>query len=254
MAPVFGSYSRAWDFETLSKKRAMWMMGGDSSAGELEESGRRKARLIAGQLAPTDRVLEIGCGTGRIMKHLAPECAELHGIDVSRRVLGLAKAHLGEVPNVTLHRGSGSDLGGLDSETFDFCYSNQVFSTLRREDVLKYLAEMQRVLTPGGKILVHFLSLEDPRMAAEFREYAMESSMLTLTRRRYYTAVEVRIFAEINGFEDVSVETEGDAHWLRGRKPKTARAPTTIAEPPEALVRVAPPLHDRFVDNVVMRS
>ena len=85
--------------------------------------------------------------------------------------------------------------------------------------MLKYFADMHRVLKPGGGILVHFLSLEDPALAEEFRDYALESSLLPLTRRRYYTADEVRILAEVSQFTNVAVRTEGDAHWLSATKP-----------------------------------
>src|SRR6185369_11961947 len=40
------------------------------------------------------RALEIGCGPGRLMRPLAPHFAEIHGVDVSDRMIQLAERNL----------------------------------------------------------------------------------------------------------------------------------------------------------------
>jgi SAM-dependent methyltransferase len=55
-------------------------------------------------------VLEIGCGTGRVLLPIARQGIEIHGVDNSLSMLGVLKAHLKQEPrevrrNVQLHRG-----------------------------------------------------------------------------------------------------------------------------------------------------
>ena len=59
--------------------------------------------------AGADRVVELGCGSGRLLAVLADQVAELHGVDSSEEALRLAREN---VPaSVELHRG--------DMETFE---------------------------------------------------------------------------------------------------------------------------------------
>ena len=51
-------------------------------------------------LAPTMRDLEIGCGAGRIARHVAPHVRELVCADVSNILLDEARTHLATHPNV----------------------------------------------------------------------------------------------------------------------------------------------------------
>lgn len=59
--------------------------------------------------AGADRVLELGCGSGRMLRALAGQVLDLHGVDASADALALARASL--PPSVTLHR--------AEMETFD---------------------------------------------------------------------------------------------------------------------------------------
>lgn len=58
------------------------------------------------------RVLELGCGSGRILAALAPEVDELHGVDSSEEALSLARKKL--PASVVLHRAEmeSFDVGG----------------------------------------------------------------------------------------------------------------------------------------------
>ncbi len=51
-------------------------------------------------------VLEVGCGTGRLLQKLAPSRLQLHGVDTSEAMLRAARNRLVDVPNVHLHLGS----------------------------------------------------------------------------------------------------------------------------------------------------
>src|SRR5215831_11764368 len=97
------------------------------------------------------KALEIGCGPGRLMRPMSRHFAEIHGVDVSDRMIRLARERLRDTPNAHPHHGSGSDLGLFADATFDFVYSYAVFQHIPSRDVVfQYLREAWRVLRPGG--------------------------------------------------------------------------------------------------------
>ena len=68
---------------------------------------------------PADmRVLDFGCGAGRVTRALAKVFGEVHGVDISGEMVGLARQALADVPNVHIHHGSG---------VFDFAFAFSVF-------------------------------------------------------------------------------------------------------------------------------
>jgi SAM-dependent methyltransferase len=98
-----------------------------------------------------DAALEIGCGPGRLMRPLSRHFTEIHGVDVSDQMIGLAKDRLRDTPNAYPHHSSGSDLSMFPDEKFDFVYSYAVFQHIPSgEVVFNYLREARRVLKTGG--------------------------------------------------------------------------------------------------------
>src|SRR5258708_18610184 len=79
-----------------------------------EQSFERSGANVAAELLPLvgsdARVLEIGCGAGRILQHMAPHCLEAHGADISAEMVALGTKRLKHLPNVHFHHGNGYDL------------------------------------------------------------------------------------------------------------------------------------------------
>lgn len=97
------------------------------------------------------RALEIGCGPGRLMRHLAARFGEVHGVDVSDEMIRLARQKLQDVPHAHVHTGTGSDLRAFADESFDFVYSYAVFQHIPSKEVVwSYLREARRVLKTGA--------------------------------------------------------------------------------------------------------
>jgi SAM-dependent methyltransferase len=96
------------------------------------------------------RIVEIGCGAGRMSKALANVFGEVHAVDISAEMIGIAKARLADVPNVFFHHNNGVDLRDLPSQQFDFALSFIVFQHIPSKQVIEsYVAEVRRVLKPG---------------------------------------------------------------------------------------------------------
>jgi ubiquinone/menaquinone biosynthesis C-methylase UbiE len=97
------------------------------------------------------RALEIGCGPGRLMRPLSASFQEIHGIDVSDRMIRLAERNLEGIEHAQVRTTSGADLSPFASQHFDFVYSYAVFQHIPSRDVvLQYLREAVRVLKTGG--------------------------------------------------------------------------------------------------------
>jgi SAM-dependent methyltransferase len=106
------------------------------------------------ELQAGDRVLEVGCGTGRLLRALAdrlPRAATLVGIDSDARALAIARQDLQDTGALTLTRMDGRALTFGDA-TFDLVCFSRVFVHAANPALL--LSEAARVLRPGGRLLL----------------------------------------------------------------------------------------------------
>lgn len=103
------------------------------------------------EVPPAGSVVEIGCGVGRMTRALAARAAEVVALDVSRRMLELAREHNRGLENVTWLLGDGRSLAGVGDASAGACLSYVVFQHLPDPALtLGYVREIGRVLRPGG--------------------------------------------------------------------------------------------------------
>ena len=97
------------------------------------------------------RVLEIGCGAGRVTRALAKIFGEVHGVDVSGEMIAQARAALADFPNAHLYQNNGTDLKVVPELPFDFAFSTIVFQHIPSRDVIEnYVREVARLLRTGA--------------------------------------------------------------------------------------------------------
>ena len=97
------------------------------------------------------RVIEIGCGAGRITRALARVFGEVHGVDVSGEMIAQAKEAIASQPNASVHQNNGKDLAVLPPGPYDFAFSTIVFQHIpSREIIYSYVREVHRLLRPGA--------------------------------------------------------------------------------------------------------
>ena len=116
----------------------------------------RRRRLVCEALAatPGERTLDAGCGPGFYVAELAEvvgDAGTVVGLDESEAMLGLAAARNEGRQNVSLHPAPVTAMP-LEDESFDAAISVQVLEYVRDVDVA--LAELRRVLRPGGRLVV----------------------------------------------------------------------------------------------------
>ncbi len=97
------------------------------------------------------RVLEIGCGAGRVTRALAQIFGEVYGVDISGEMVRQAKEALSGVANVHIFQNNGKDLSILGDTRFDFAFSSIVFQHVPSREVIEsYVMSVRRRLRPGG--------------------------------------------------------------------------------------------------------
>ena len=103
------------------------------------------------EVSPGERVVEIGCGIGRLTRPLAERAASVVAVDVSARMLELARRLNPDLANVDWLLGDGASLAGIPAASADVCFSYVVFQHIPDPHVtLGYVREIGRVLRPGG--------------------------------------------------------------------------------------------------------
>lgn len=107
--------------------------------------------LLGIQVRPSDDVVDIGCGVGRLTRVLAARARSVQAVDVSSEMLTRARELNAHLENVVWVHGDGASLRGVADGAADACVSHVVFQHFPDpETTYGYVREMGRVLRPGG--------------------------------------------------------------------------------------------------------
>lgn len=153
---VLGAQDPLWAVHVAADKR-----GGRWDVEEFLDLGRTDVAAARERLArlglPTtwDRVLDFGCGAGRLTQALAEHAREVVGVDVSEPMLARARELDRSGGKCTFVHTDTPDLAVLPAGHVDLVYSERVLQHLPAAVVDRYLAEFLRVLRPGGLALLH---------------------------------------------------------------------------------------------------
>ncbi len=122
---------------------AFWA-GGETVVAAFEER-------LGVRIRPEDRLVEIGCGVGRLTRVLASRARCVHALDVSGEMLERARREHPDLHGVVWVQGDGRSLAGIPDAWADGVFSHVVFQHLPDPELTYgYVREMGRVLRPGG--------------------------------------------------------------------------------------------------------
>jgi len=118
--------------------------------------------ICQGQDPRRMRVLEIGCGAGRVTRVFAGYFGEVHAVDISREMVRQARLAVSGFPGAHVYRNNGKDLSAVRSTwrsrfglgeplRMDFAFSFMVFQHIPSRPIIEsYVREVHRLLRPGG--------------------------------------------------------------------------------------------------------
>jgi demethylmenaquinone methyltransferase/2-methoxy-6-polyprenyl-1,4-benzoquinol methylase len=145
-----------------------------------------KRRLIQlASLQPSDRVLDLACGTGDIVFAAAPRVAHAVGLDVTHRMLQLARART-KAPlkgrptdEVVGHPFTGCRVQFVTGDMLALPFPDRSFTVItigyglrNVPDLPQSLREIRRVLAPGGRVLsLDFNRPSNPLVRAAYLAY-----------------------------------------------------------------------------------
>jgi len=118
-------------------------------------TAQNSAAYLLGELRPGQDLLDVGCGPGTITADLATAVTpgQVVGIDASRDVVAEARRHLGAGSPANLRFETGDVYAlAFDDGSFDVVHAHQLLQHVQRP--VDALAEMRRVLRPGGVVAV----------------------------------------------------------------------------------------------------
>ncbi|MDX2224844.1 MAG: methyltransferase domain-containing protein [Rhodospirillaceae bacterium] len=108
-------------------------------------------------LAPGERLVDIGCGTGSLAIRLSRQLpnAAIHGIDPDSAVLAIArKKALRQKAEISFHQGFLSESFLAEFGPFDVVTSSLVFHQVPLREKSNIIGLMRRGLRPGGRVVV----------------------------------------------------------------------------------------------------
>lgn len=134
------------------------LVAGSPDIGWFLDSGRRGADCIRATLirngldvARCRALLDFGCGCGRVTRHWAALEGEVHGTDVHPRLVAWCR---GNLPFGHFRTNALAPPLDYEDGRFDLIYALSVFTHLPEALQQAWMAELFRVLRPGGCLLL----------------------------------------------------------------------------------------------------
>jgi ubiquinone/menaquinone biosynthesis C-methylase UbiE len=118
------------------------------------ETAFKRTLILQAKIAPGHRVLDLGSGTGTLAMAIVENdpAAEMVGLDGDEKIIEIAKSKAAEKGlGITFDHAMSYDLP-YDDDGFDRVLSSFLFHHLDIEDKKRTLAEVLRVLKPGGEL------------------------------------------------------------------------------------------------------
>jgi ubiquinone/menaquinone biosynthesis C-methylase UbiE len=218
------------DWDERARRNAEWFINTVSerqTEREFDRSGREEVKrlirpdlrlLTQGRKARRLRLLEIGCGVGRMTRSLARIFGEVHATDVSGEMIERGRRRLRDLPNVVLAETNGLDFRSFPDGFFDVIFCAFVYQHVPTADAIRAnLTDAFRVLRPGGVFKFQTNSVENEA----FRQLPKD----TWTGQAFGEA-EVRSLASRLGAQMISVTGAGGQYcWSLWRRPAREAEP-----------------------------
>lgn len=149
-----------------SKQKAYW----DKAAEYKRFTTPVSTELLKRYLKPESKILDFGCGQGRILQQLKTEgFSNLSGTDISGNMIKLSRNNL---PYADLKINTGVTIP-YDDSSFDCVIVTAVLTCIiSNNEQKKLISEIKRVLKPDGLVYINdFLINDDQRNIKRYERY-----------------------------------------------------------------------------------
>ena len=188
-----------WLTDRIARKPAGERARETYGADDVHDFARR-AILTALELDADDRLLDIGCGGGLLLRDAIALGVRVTGLDHSVDMVELARER---APGATVVHASAEAMPFRDA-AFTAVTMSVVFFFI--EDPLRVLSEARRVLEPGGRLAVYTTPPELRGTPAAPEPIA--------SRGHFYSDAELGELARQAGFQDVAVRRDNGGQLL----------------------------------------
>jgi ubiquinone/menaquinone biosynthesis C-methylase UbiE len=215
---------------TIKAYKGMGMEGGvarwyDRTTRKDMPEFRALAARIAAAVPPAAQILEVAPGPGFLSIEMARRGLKVRAVDISETFVGIARQNAAaEGAAMQFEQGNASDLP-IQKDSVDFVVCRAAFKNF--SEPVKALAEMRRVLRPGGTALI--IDLRRDVSGAEIKHYADGLGVNLLNRllirftfkttliKRAYMIEEMRRMAMEAGWTDPRIDSSplGFEAWLK---------------------------------------
>jgi len=190
-------------------------------------------RFVEEHCPRTGRLLDLGCGTGRLLALFAQHGYGVLGVDLSEEMLAVTRSKIGAA--VPLLRANIADLNGLRDQGFDYaaCLFSTLGMVLGAANRRRVVAHVFRLLRPGGCFVLHvhnrwFNVWNAPGRACLLKDWwgqaesgdrvmPVHQGVAGLTLHLFTRGESVRLLTEagfrIREIRPVSLRTDGRLPW-----------------------------------------
>ena len=123
-------------------------------------TGRNEIKAVLGYatrigvcIDKTSPALDFGCGVGRLTRALADQFSECVGVDISPAMINQARELSRDLSHCRFLLNEDIQLKSLPDNYFGFIYSSLVLQHIAGPCSHQYVAELVRVLKPGGTLI-----------------------------------------------------------------------------------------------------
>ena len=163
-----------WAVLSVRGLRGRWQLDGFLATGDADVAALLEICAEVARPKRRERVLDFGCGVGRLARPFAREFAEYVGVDVAEGMVNHARELHADLQNCTFVLGG--DLGAFADASFDLVFANLVLQHLpSRPAVERSVLELLRVVRRDGLLVFQLPSRLAPtrRLQPRRRVYAL---------------------------------------------------------------------------------
>ncbi|MDI9473010.1 MAG: class I SAM-dependent methyltransferase [Tissierellia bacterium] len=168
------------------------------------------------------RMLEMGCGSGRITQKLLPRSREYWALDVSEEMLSLAASRLGNQQGLHLMIDQGEEF----SRELDVVLAAvDVVNYMQEEEIESFFSRSFRALVPGGALLFDISTEKKIREELAENVFIYDEEEFALIWQNQFVPEERGVYFDLLIFirEGERYRKEREYHFQRAWKPSEIR-------------------------------